>query len=235
MEVLSTDPHSVVVDGAIAPSYDYRSIAPTTGAQITMVYTWHHENGGLPDYLKAMLEDADVFVPELPGWTPQFEKLLTRVAKGDYSSLQKVISMGNGNAYNDEVMRAVYGSKVKVSMVDYKAGTFDFKQASSAMSRFGSTATHPVMKRREQHMLEKLSQLVNNMGGQQGSDKPLKVVGTFGYLHLGMTDGLVQRNSLEGGLVGGSVGSMFEDSLAGIPAEVVQYIKDYQEWLRTGP
>lgn len=193
MELLNTDPHKLVDEGAPMPAYDYRSIMPTTGAQITMIYTRHHEDGGMPDYLSAMLSDADVFVPELPGWIPQFEKLIARIAKGDHSSLQKVIAMGNGNAYNDAVMRAIYGSRIKVAMVDYKADTFDFKQTSRAMSRPVSPSTYPVIQRREQHMLRGLSEVVNNMTGQQISDKPLKVVGTFGYLHLGMTDGLRRK------------------------------------------
>ncbi len=71
-------------------------LAVPEDVDLTFIGIEHHDEAGDPDYLKEVLVNNDVYVPEFVGWDLALKRRLNRIAKGDYKSFEKAREQHHG-------------------------------------------------------------------------------------------------------------------------------------------
>lgn len=224
------------------PRYDYSGLTLPPEVNVTHINIMHSTDGnGAPDYLEGTLKDADVFMPEQPGWTPELEKIFNRSANGDFKARQKTLTMTSSDPHQQEYMRfalsQLYNSKVVVPMVDYPRGQ-DYSRWMHA-SRTAERPENMMNFNREQFVLNSICSSINKLRKEHPrfKSRPINAVVWYGAQHMGLADGIREVAAHSDADI--SVAEQYEavyadDNIKRSSDRPDTHIIAYQTWLRTG-
>jgi len=230
----------------------YQDVEVPEDMQFTFVGTRHDEDGGLPDYLRGILRETDLLLPELPGWDAQLERSYQKVADGDFSARQKIIQaterlrkIAPGQvAWQRTMFQALFNSKVKVAMVDYPYRHPGDRALQTILAQGMpiNEDTMPHFARRDEFIVKEICAAIPRLRQENrklASKEPLKVLALFGAAHVAVYHALVAKAEEQG--VNLSEQLLFEESVAFTASSIEtaedlnitreEYIR-YQNWLR---
>ncbi|HSX53346.1 MAG TPA: hypothetical protein VLF90_03175 [Patescibacteria group bacterium] len=224
----------------------------------TFIGTEHHDEAGEPDYLKEVLTDTDIYMPEFAGWDAELKKRLNRVARGDYKALVKVRQEHqrqgtekhtNMARYKSAADEALYNTGVRVELVDYPHKHDDLVEWDRwhRGRRAHNEEAYPMYLGRDQHILDSLVSAIQRLrtdDSKIAARVPLRIVMAFGLAHLSLQDALAHA-AAEQGITTFQSRKLFEETptlrsnsltLNGSEAAELNdrfsHIVGYQNWLR---
>lgn len=115
------EPRPSEISAAAAP-YASDSYLPDN-LDIT-VFSGGHESATDFAALRPHLDNADVFVAEVTAWDMDQIGILSRISQGDRSArkqLEREYARGEFNPFTKQSMRALLGSELRVTSIDYPA------------------------------------------------------------------------------------------------------------------
>lgn len=141
-------------------------------------------------HLRDRMADADIFAPETFAWEPETLKAYELISKGDYKTYQRwqqlVRDSCGPNSYTELQMSALYNRRITVIMFDIEERhpltkahreylglpmlaenlRPDFAQTIKGLRKSYEEKTGPIVRQREEYMLEKLSERIAETVGE---------------------------------------------------------------------
>ena len=238
---------------------NYQNLLLPDNVELTFIGTTHDTNDeNTPDYLDEVIGDADIFLPESPGWNNNDLTKLQRVANGDFKARQKALEQNEmhkrntgtpgQNEWMSHVYKALYGSRVKVALVDFPARHPTNSIIRSIMRQGSLQLTEPIMQlfaKRDNHILEAMVNEIDRLKHDKRlvRKEVVKVLAIFGTAHYAVHDALAEcAQESEGSTFSSTL--LFEENAGFNPSARSGYLpmeqagprKDiiaYQNWLRT--
>lgn len=254
MRLLESIPWQAEVIDAPPVRLGYESIDVPADLDVTYIGVLHHMIGGIPDYMRGALEEADVLVQEAPGWSRKFARQLQEVANGSYTALKQSIEEAEEHRqhnpgvgeWNEFYFRQLYDSGVRVVLADYPKEHPKVEEERRLLNGGlvkDRGAAHNIFAQRDKYMLtsmvEKIHELRSKVPDIQAKS-PLRVLMLFGAAHYAVHDALAAAAE-EKDIASFSSRLLFQESADLVvdfgPPELQalsrQLATEYQNWLRT--
>lgn len=105
-----------------------RSIYLPEGVKLHIHFSAHdqEEDLGDPAYFQNLMKNADIYIPEAPGWINEHLVVAEKISKGDYKAYDNYKKSGPDDTFGIATMRGIYNSNKKILLVDIKSDDENF-------------------------------------------------------------------------------------------------------------